>query len=421
MRSPLSVSATSDVTLDAPMVSAFASMIWVAAPVSIAAPWKSFEASVSEMAFAPALKVDVPVTVSEPDCVIGPLAVTARFPATLVVPRSMAPPAALRLTFPLAVASALTANPPAESLTSIEPAPPTLASVRVAIVVSRSIPVTALADRLPATTFVAAPLPSVMPPVRAVSVTAFPAEVRVALLAIAPPTSVTSSLKTAAAPTVTAPVPSAARPMVIEPNPLASAAMSPAVTSRLPAPLSAAPPMTIGVAAASGCKTIAPVPVTDAAPPFRLISRAEMVGLLAPAARVLANMMVPPAVELSVAGAAIITASLKVCAPVVVTLALTWVLPAASVVRLASGKPEPTAPPNVVAPFEFTASVRLAPEESRLAENCTLPPAPNPALPPLAVTTVLADRSAASATVMLPPAPAVPVPARSPPVVVMLA
>ncbi len=107
--------------------------------------------------------------------------------------------------------------------------------------------------------------------------------------------------------------------------------------------------------------------------------------------------------------------------PVVVTLPPTRMVPVAFEVREASGIVPPTAPENVVWPFVLTVSVRPAAFPFTVLPKMTLPPVPRPALPPDAVTVVLADSSAASATVTVPPDPAVPVPERLPPVVVMFA
>ena len=86
-------------------------------------------------------------------------------------------------------------------------------------------------------------------------------------------------------------------------------------------------------------------------------------------------------------------------------------------VRSVSGVSPPTVPLMAMLPVPAL-SVRLwAPFTVLL--KVTFPPVPSPALPPLAVIVVFAERSVASATLTLPPAPAVPVPERFPPVVEM--
>ena len=118
-------------------------------------------------------------------------------------------------------------------------------TLAISISLTGPIPVTAFAVREAAETLVPDPLPSVISETRAVRVTEFPAEVSVALLAIAPPTKVRLSLKLTSAETVTAPVPSAERPIVIPENPSPIAATSVAVIAKVPAPGSLAPPTSI--------------------------------------------------------------------------------------------------------------------------------------------------------------------------------
>ena len=129
---------------------------------------------------------------------------------------------------------------------------PTVVSIASPDVPTPDVEVTA---RLPAVTSATLP-PSVIAPLRAVSVTVFPAEVS-SVTAIDPPTIVTASLNVALS-TSTAPVPLAASPIVIVLKPSCRRPRKPSLTCSVPLP----PPMPIVVAAVRGLMVRAPVDLT---------------------------------------------------------------------------------------------------------------------------------------------------------------
>src|SRR5258706_3528375 len=87
---PAAVTASVPLTVEAPRSIAFVSFSWTFRPVTIETVPKLFApASVMSLP-APAAKDPTPGTVSAPDCVIAPAAVTVRLPDTELAPRSIA-------------------------------------------------------------------------------------------------------------------------------------------------------------------------------------------------------------------------------------------------------------------------------------------------------------------------------------------
>ncbi len=72
-----------------------------------AAPVNTLPALLSVIAAAPAVKLEVPLTLIAPDCVIAPLVVTVKLPPACEIPVIATPPASVRDTLPLVVLVAL--------------------------------------------------------------------------------------------------------------------------------------------------------------------------------------------------------------------------------------------------------------------------------------------------------------------------
>ena len=115
---------------------ALASASVTLAPVAVTPPWKSFEALLSTMS-PPADSVVEPGTVTEPFCVMPPVAVASRLPVALRFWSTRLPAVALRaMSLPLTRASRATVPPVSDTSSPAFTAPDTVSAVPAVAVTS---------------------------------------------------------------------------------------------------------------------------------------------------------------------------------------------------------------------------------------------------------------------------------------------